>query len=110
MHRFTTTATRSTDRKSKSKYLYLLFPAILIAFYVTITSVDKTTVERQKESLQNALERDILHCYAVEGFYPPSLDYLEVHYGLRYDHSLFFVDYVPIGSNIRPDVTIIVNE
>lgn len=110
MHRFTTNTTRSTDRRSKSKLLYLLFPVVLVAFYMMIMSVDKSTVDRQKESLQNALERDILHCYAVEGFYPPSLEYLEVHYGLNYDHSLFFVDYVPIGSNIRPDVTIIVSE
>ena len=110
MHRFTTAATKSSDRRSKSILIYLLLPVILVAFYMMITSVDQSTIDRQKESLQNALERDILHCYAVEGFYPPSLEYMEVHYGLNYDHSVFFVDYVPIGSNIRPDVTIIVKE
>ncbi len=83
---------------------------VLIVFYMLVVSVDHSTVERQKESLQDAIERDVLHCYAVEGFYPPSLEYLESHYGLRYDHTIFFVDYVPIGSNIRPDVTIIVKE
>ena len=35
------------------------------------------------------------------------LSYMEEHYGLTYDKDLFFVDYQPIGSNIRPDVTVI---
>ena len=35
------------------------------------------------------------------------LEYLESHYGLTYDHDLFFVDYQAIGSNIMPDVTIV---
>ena len=64
-------------------------------------------MSKQQESLETALARDITHCYAVEGFYPPSLSYMEEHYGLTYDKDLFFVDYQPIGSNIRPDVTVI---
>ena len=58
------------------------------------------------ESLENALNRSITQCYAVEGAYPPSLAYIKEHYGLIYDEELFYVDYQPIGSNIMPDVTI----
>ena len=65
---------------------------------------------RQKESLENAITRSITHCYAVEGSYPASLDYLKENYGLTYDEDLFFVDYQTIGSNILPDVTIIEKE
>ena len=110
MHRFTTKETKSLDKKSKARYLYLLAPVIIIAFWLILNTVDESTVERQKDSLTNALNRDIIHCYAVEGFYPPSLDYITEHYGLIYDHDTFFVDYHPIGSNIRPDVTILVVE
>lgn len=87
---------------------FLLFPAALIIFLLLLSSVQQTTLEKQQESLETAIERDITHCYAVEGYYPPSLSYMEEHYGLTYDQTLFFVDYKPIGSNIRPDVTIIV--
>ena len=107
MHRFTTKATRRDDRKSMKKWLYLLLPVLLIFFWYLIGSVDRSTVERQEESLRAALNRDILHCYAAEGFYPPSLQYIKDHYGLRYDESLFMVDYQPIASNMRPDVTIL---
>lgn len=91
--------------------VYLLpllgFIALFILFYRGISSVSDTTNAKQMESLENALNRSITQCYAVEGAYPPSLEYIEEHYGLIYDKELFFVDYQPIGSNIMPDVTII---
>ncbi len=86
---------------------YLAFVGLLVAFLFGITSVNRTTIEKQQESLQTAIERDVLHCYAVEGFYPPSLDYIKEHYGLVYDEETFFVDYKPVGSNIMPDITIL---
>lgn len=108
MHRFTTKETKSTDKNSNRKWLYLIYPVIIAFFIYLISSVDNSTIDRQKDSLIRAINRDILHCYAVEGFYPPSLDYLQYHYGLSYNEDLFFVDYQPIASNIRPDVTILV--
>lgn len=63
--------------------------------------------DRQEESLRSAMERDIIHCYALEGFYPPSLDYIKEHYGLTYNSSTFIVDYQPVGNNIYPNYTII---
>ncbi len=86
---------------------YIAFVALLVLFLFGITSVNKTTIEKQQESLQTAIERDVLHCYAVEGCYPPSLDYIKEHYGLVYDEETFFVDYKPVGSNIMPDITIL---
>ena len=65
------------------------------------------TRKRQKESLENAVMRDVTYCYTVEGAYPESLEYLEEHYGLTYDEDLFFVDYRISGANIFPDITVI---
>ena len=85
----------------------VIFAAIIILFYFAVEASGKNTIERQQESLESALERDIVQCYAIEGMYPPDLEYLENHYGLTYDKSLFFVDYQPIASNLYPDVTVI---
>ena len=66
--------------------------------------------QEQKEeqaSLDQAMRRCITSCYALEGFYPPSLSYMKEHYGLHYDEDLFFVDYRPVASNIRPSYFII---
>lgn len=83
------------------------FLLLFFLFYGGIRSVSDTAVQKQRESLESALNRSIVQCYAVEGAYPPNLQYLEEHYGLTYDRSLFYIDYQPVGSNIMPDVTII---
>ncbi len=92
------------------RWTYLISLAILLVFLAILSSLQENTVAKQQESLETALTRNITHCYAVEGFYPPSLDYMEEHYGLTYDKELFFVDYQPIGSNMRPNVTIILRK
>lgn len=110
MNRFTTKADKKWINLPKLRLIYFLCPLVLIVFMWGINSISETTLEKQKESLETALNRNIIHCYAVEGFYPPSLEYMEENYGLTYDKDLFFVDYHPIGSNMRPDVTILVKE
>lgn len=93
------------------KYIFLLpffaFFILFILFYDGIHSVSDTAMEKQRESLETALNRSIIQCYAVEGTYPPDLAFIKEHYGLTYNEELFFVDYQLIGSNVMPDVTII---
>lgn len=109
----------SRNRFSSIKHPYIIMIkkfrfSILISFVVIgfiiywILQVDDMNTQKQYDSLETALMHDIVHCYAVEGTYPPSLDYIIEHYGLIYDQSLFYVDYQPIGSNIYPDYEIIV--
>lgn len=92
------------------KLIHIVCPALLLIFILELSSIHDTTLQKQQESLETALMRNITHCYAVEGYYPPSLAYIEEHYGLIYDKDLFFVDYQPVGSNIRPSVTVILRK
>lgn len=92
------------------RLIYIVCPILLIIFILSLSSIHTSTLEKQQESLETALTRDITHCYAVEGYYPPSLNYIEEHYGLTYDKDLFFVDYQPIASNIHPNVTVILRK
>jgi hypothetical protein len=80
---------------------------MLFLFVGGINYTGHKTIIRQQESLENAINRDIAQCYALEGAYPPSLEYIKENYGLTYDENTFFVDYQPIASNLYPDVTII---
>ena len=83
------------------------FILLFIVFIKGIASGSETTIDKQKESLTTALNRSITQCYAVEGTYPPSLEYIENHYGLTYDHDKFFVDYQVYGANMYPTVTVL---
>lgn len=90
------------------KYLPTLLLVIVLVFFVTFAdSFSQSNLEQEKQFLQNALNRNITQCYALEGTYPCNLAYLEEHYGLTYNKEHFFIDYQYIGSNLRPDVTII---
>lgn len=96
-------------------FLWKLFTAVLFLFFLLfffkgIQTIEHTTTSEQAKSLEQAIRRSVVQCYAVEGTYPPSLDYLKEHYGIFYDSELFFVDYTAIGSNIMPDITIIPKE
>ncbi|MDD2969279.1 MAG: hypothetical protein PHT89_05705 [Lachnospiraceae bacterium] len=83
------------------------FILLLIVFLYGVSSVSATTTAKQLESLENAVYKSIVQCYAIEGMYPPNLIYLEEHYGLVYDEKSYFIDYQPIASNLMPDVTIL---
>lgn len=87
-----------------STFFFLL---LFICFLYGIRKMDNCSYDAQKERLWETIQKDIAECYAIEGTYPPSLSYLEEHYGLVYNHHLFYVDYISIGSNIYPDVTVI---
>jgi hypothetical protein len=60
----------------------------------------------QKESIYRFIQRSLSLCYAQEGFYPASLNYLEKYYGLRVDTNLYLIRYKAFASNIRPEVEI----
>ncbi len=85
----------------------IIFTAIAVLFFLAVDATGRSSIAREQESLENALARDIVQCYAIEGRYPPSLEYLEQHYGLTYDKKTFFIDYMPIAANLYPDVTIL---
>lgn len=104
-----------TGKNFRHSFALIFFPTIafviLLLFFLSgISSVNTTTLTKQQESLENALTRSISHCYAVEGSYPPSLEYLMANYGLSYDTNVFLVDYEYYGDNLYPDYTILLKQ
>lgn len=85
----------------------IIFIILLLLFLGGISSVRDTTSAKQLESLETALSRSIAQCYATEGSYPATLDYLVSHYGLTYDEESFLIDYTYYGNNLLPDVTVL---
>ena len=97
-----------TKSPIKRLILSIGFFVLLFVFFLYATgSLSKGNVDRQKESLSNAINKDIVYHYATTGNYPTSLNQIRELYGLTYDEDLFFVDYDVRGQNIVPTVTII---
>lgn len=96
---------KPSSRQGLFPLVTLAFPLLL--FTLSINQVSQDTRQRQRETLERAIRRDVAYCYAMEGAYPESLAYLKENYGLIYDEDYFFVDYQVSGANLFPDITIL---
>lgn len=61
--------------------------------------------ERLKAAEQS-VARATVQCYAIEGRYPPDLDYLEENYGLILDREHYVYHYRLEGSNLMPEIQV----
>ena len=80
--------------------------AVAGAFAWLVSAADARTGAEQEAQLREAVRRAMVTCYATEGQYPPSLDYLEANYALRFDDERFIVSYDAFASNVMPTVSI----
>lgn len=89
----------------------VLLPAVVLAvlffFFAAVSNLETGHRMEGKDQLENALRRTAVSCYAAEGVYPPSLEYMREHYGLRFDETRYMVDYQVIASNLMPDITVL---
>ncbi len=83
------------------------FLIIFLLFLFAVSKMTKMGINEQKQNLSDAIDKAVIQCYALEGRYPESFEYLQKYYGIIYDDDLFRVDYVIYGSNMKPDVMII---
>ena len=69
--------------------------------------MERTAKEEQTELLREALNQAVVSCYAIEGRYPESLDYLIENYGIRVDTERYAVTYEIFADNVRPGIRVI---
>lgn len=88
-------------------------PAVLISGILAVwllCGIFRLEEERDRQGvaqLEESLRRAAVSCYAQEGFYPPSAEYLMDHYALRYDEDRYFVHYESCGSNRMPHIRVL---
>ena len=85
----------------------LLFGAMLTWFIIAMNNADSSTKERELEAVKSTVENGITMCYAIEGAYPESIEYLTENYGLIYDTEKYMVHYDRFADNIRPTVSVL---
>lgn len=95
-------------RKFQLSWISILgFVAVIMLFFGGITSASSTNDTKAMENLERAITQSAVHCYAVEGMYPESLEYLKDHYAIRYDEKKYVVKYEVIAKNLRPQIRVI---
>ena len=80
---------------------------VLLAFLTAVTNFNQEQTTEGRKQLEDAITKAAVSCYATEGFYPPNLEYLEEHYGVRINGQNFTVRYTAVADNIMPDITVL---
>ena len=90
--------------------LFLVPVCMLLAAFLLLCEAGNVSRQQQAESLkqmQDTISRAVLNCYAIEGCYPESIDYVEKHYGLQIDHERYDVFYEIFAQNLMPEITVV---
>ncbi len=85
---------------------WVVFLLILVALFIGTRNLAGDTGAEGQRATQQAIERAAVLCYATEGFYPPSLEYIEQNYGVQIDKGLYTVRYDVFASNVMPVVQV----
>ncbi len=83
--------------------LFLSFIGIALFF----ATKEKPPSDESLVQIQRAVQRAAVQCFALEGAFPATLEYLEEHYHLMLDHNRYYVFYDTFGANIQPDVRVV---
>ena len=88
-------------------------PVIVFALVLIFSSVtgefSKDKAKQDKENLERTLNRAAVACYAIEGAYPPSVEYLTENYRVKVDTKKYTVKYELYASNLMPSITVLEN-
>ncbi len=76
-------------------------------FFTAMHNLRQGQAQEGLEQLENALRRGAVACYAAEGVYPPTVDYLCEHYGVQVDESRYHVFYEIFAQNLMPQITVL---
>ncbi|EHL16379.1 hypothetical protein HMPREF9630_00307 [Peptoanaerobacter stomatis] len=99
------------EGKQKYKKIGLLLAIIVIGYIsMYISSIDKFWENGQEDTntaIEDAIRKSALECYALEGSFPPSVDYLKKNYGLIVNEDAYFYHYQVTASNMIPDIKVV---
>ena len=102
---------KSNYRRRTNLLAYILMIAVfaaVLAFVLNgLAGASSASDSEGRRIAENSIRRSVINCYASEGMYPPSYEYLKEHYGLSVDEGKYIVHYDIFASNIMPDITVL---
>ena len=92
------------NRRDLIKLLCIV--AVLAAAVLLVNRIDTAQDKAETDIVRDAVKNAALTCYAVEGAYPDSVEYLREHYHLAYDEDRYVVFYDVFSSNLIPTIDV----
>lgn len=91
----------------KAVLIPILIIAIVLVFFTALSNLKQGSSTEGLDRLETSIRRACASCYATEGFYPPTLEYLTGHYGIQIDESRYRVFYDAFAENLMPEITVL---
>ena len=82
----------------------LAIVVVLAAAVLLVNRIATAQDTAETDIVRDAVKNAALTCYAVEGAYPDSVEYLREHYHLAYDEDRYMITYDAFASNMIPDI------
>ncbi|MBE0449625.1 MAG: hypothetical protein IBX70_02145 [Clostridia bacterium] len=86
--------------------LLIIVGVIFIQSFIGVSRFDNYSENERIQALETAVTKAAVQCYAIEGSYPPDIDYLAEHYGLVVNKDAYFYHYEIVASNILPVIAV----
>jgi hypothetical protein len=74
-------------------FTIILLGAVILLFTMAVSGAAEKADESATATLESAIRRAAVQCYAIEGFYPVSIEYLVENYGVIIDDTKFAIFY-----------------
>lgn len=94
------------EKKFPMKASVTIFIGFMLIFFWGINKFERILNEQNLLLTKQAIHKAIIQCYANEGHYPDSLEYLEEKYYLTINYDTYYVYYDPVASNLMPEVEV----
>lgn len=99
---------RSMRGRSWRLILPIAAVVVLLAwFFTAMGNLGRGQGEEGRRQLEEAIRRGAVACYAAEGIYPPTLEYLCQRYGVQIDRERYNVFYEIFADNLMPEITVL---
>lgn len=85
----------------------VMVAVVILLFLFAVNNLKTGKNEEGVKQLKQALQHCAVACYATEGIYPPDVEYMKEHYGIRYDEEHYIVKYEMFALNLMPDITVL---
>ena len=84
-----------------------VFAVTLALVLIGLSRTSNSVRSQGTQSAEEAIRRAALTCYALEGAYPESYEYLREYYPPGINETLYAVHYIAVTPSLMPEIAVL---
>jgi cell division protein FtsB len=87
-------------------FTLVILAVVVYFFFAAVSGASDKADASSAATLEKAVKRAAVQCYAIEGFFPPEVTYLADNYGIILDPR-YIVEYNAFSGNNLPNIKVL---